>query len=257
MDEEFGFRQLLKAGNGDAPRIWFDRLVLFVVDEWDNRIYSYNLPDAIGTGLASLSLNNVEMGEFSSLITEYEAITNELCTTARPTPIQAEAAFGIAPADSDPGDGHQASISDGSVVVGTVTSPDANRTRIYRVLIDRENRAPIGVEMSPIQLIVGPSSASLPLTSLFSDPDGDPLDFTVGESSVTSVATVEFADGIVRITPVAEGEATFDVTASDGELSSEARMVRVLIAAAAAPPEVRIAACRTSRGRVEYCASCR
>ena len=55
-DQEFTFRSLLKAGNGDARGIWSDGDVVFVADEQDDQVYTYNMPDAIDARLASLTL---------------------------------------------------------------------------------------------------------------------------------------------------------------------------------------------------------
>ena len=66
-EEEFSFRSLLKAGNGAPRGIWSDGDVVFVVDEQDDHVYTYNLPDAIDARLASLALSDVEIGEFDGL----------------------------------------------------------------------------------------------------------------------------------------------------------------------------------------------
>ena len=56
-DEEFTFRSLLKAGNGSPRGIWSDGDVMFVIDEQDDKVYSYNIPDKIIAQLASLGLS--------------------------------------------------------------------------------------------------------------------------------------------------------------------------------------------------------
>ena len=43
-DLEFTFRSLLKAGNGSPRGIWSDGDVIFVVDEQDDKVYTYNIP---------------------------------------------------------------------------------------------------------------------------------------------------------------------------------------------------------------------
>ena len=73
-DQEFPFRSLLKAGNGEARGIWSDGDVIFVADEQDDYVYTYNLPDASIAQLASLTLSGVEFGEFSAGQTEYAAV---------------------------------------------------------------------------------------------------------------------------------------------------------------------------------------
>ena len=65
-DLEFTFRSLLKAGNGSPRGIWSDGDIMYVVDEQDDKVYTYNIPDAIIAQLASLSLSDIEIGEFST-----------------------------------------------------------------------------------------------------------------------------------------------------------------------------------------------
>ena len=72
-DLEFTFRSLLKAGNGSPRGIWSDGDVMFVVDEQDDKVYSYNIPDAIIAQLASLSLNELDIEEFAPNRFEYAA----------------------------------------------------------------------------------------------------------------------------------------------------------------------------------------
>ena len=69
-DEEF--TELSRASNNSPRGIWSDGEVMYVADESDARVYSYNLPDAIDARLASLSLRRVEFGEFDPGVTEYD-----------------------------------------------------------------------------------------------------------------------------------------------------------------------------------------
>ena len=62
-DEEF--TELSKASNNSPRGIWSDGDVMYVADESDDRVYSYNMPDAIDARLASLTLSGVDIGEFS------------------------------------------------------------------------------------------------------------------------------------------------------------------------------------------------
>ena len=136
-DEEFSFRSLLKAGNGDARGIWSDGEVVYVADEQDDRLYSYNLPDAIDARLASLSLSGVDLGEFSPGSLTYTAVakTGATVTTVAAIATQEAATVVIAPADAD-GDaenGHQVALGAETEISITVTSSDGSRTKSYRV----------------------------------------------------------------------------------------------------------------------------
>ena len=74
-DEEF--TELSRASNNSPRGIWSDGDVMYVADESDGKVYSYNLPDAIDARLASLTLSGVEFGEFDPSRTDYEGIVAE------------------------------------------------------------------------------------------------------------------------------------------------------------------------------------
>ena len=229
---------------------------MYVVDEQDDKVYTYNLPDAIIALLSTLTLSDIDFGEFSAREPEYTAIVDAsiVTTTVEASAATEDAKIAIAPddADDDPQNGHQVAVFDGAEIDVTVTSEDGSRTRVYRVVIERANRAPVASELPAFELTVGDEPTRLNLAEFFSDPDDDPLSYTVGASSDARVATVEVADGVVTVTPVGAGTATFAVTASDGELSTEPRTVSVTVKAAAASAEVRIAARPRASGAVEF-----
>ena len=115
------------------------------------------------------------------------------------------------------------------------------------------NQAPQAAALPALQLTVGQDPARITLASYFTDPDGDPLSYTVGASSAPDVADVTVADGVLSVTPIAPGKASLTVTASDGSLSSEASTLTATVEPAQTLlQEVRIAARRVSRGRFEF-----
>ena len=128
----------------------------------------------------------------------------------------------------------------------------SSETRSIALIVESANRAPMAAEIPPLELTVGGEAGWLSPAEFFSDPDGNPLSYTVGASSDPGVATVATAAEVVTVTPIGAGTATFKLTASDGDLSSETRSVTVAVEAAASPPEVRIAARRVSSGSVEF-----
>ena len=133
-DEEF--TELSKASNNSPRGIWSDGEVMYVADESDDRVYSYNMPDAIDARLASLTLSGVDIGEFSSSNTEYEAVVSEgvTATTVESEAMQRRAAVVTDPPDADvEADGHQVALQDLGEITVTVTSQDGSRTRVYRV----------------------------------------------------------------------------------------------------------------------------
>ena len=133
--EEFGFRSLLKAGNGDPSGIWADGEVIYVADLTDNRIYTYNLPDAIDARLKSLILVDIDIGGFSPLREQYRVLPlpSAASATIKASTAQAEARVSITPG-SKVGDGsYRIEIIDGLEVLVTVSSPDGSRQRHYTI----------------------------------------------------------------------------------------------------------------------------
>ena len=133
-DEEFA--NLSRASNNSPRGIWSDGDVMYVADESDGKVYTYNMPDALDARLASLTLSGVEFGEFDPGVTEYEGVAAEGVTE---TTVEAEAAqrgatVAIAPADADEAtDGHQLALEGVGEITITVTSQDESRTKVYRV----------------------------------------------------------------------------------------------------------------------------
>ena len=133
-DEEF--TELSRASNNSPRGIWSDGEVMYVADESDGRVYSYNLPGAIDARLASLTLSGVEFGEFDPGLTEYEGVPGDGVTE---TTVEAEAAqrgatVAIAPADAgEATDGHQLALDGLEEITVTVTSADESRTKVYLV----------------------------------------------------------------------------------------------------------------------------
>ena len=133
-DEEF--TELPGASNNSPRGIWSDGGVMYVADASDGKVYSYNVPDAIDARLASLTLSDVDFGEFSPGQPEYEGIVNEdtTATTVEAQAVQSGARVVIAPDDSDEvTDGYQVALDDLDEITVTVTSADASRTKVYRV----------------------------------------------------------------------------------------------------------------------------
>ena len=135
-DEEF--KELSKASNNSPRGLWSDGEVMYVADESDDKVYSYNLPDAIDARLASLALDGVDIGEFSPSQTEYESTVTAgvTLTTVAAAAEQRGATVAIDPADADEdAEGHQIALAGVEEIAVTVTSSDGSRERVYRVRI--------------------------------------------------------------------------------------------------------------------------
>ena len=140
-DEEFTFRSLLKAGNGSPRGIWSDGDVMYVVDEQDDKVYSYNIPDKIIAQLASLSLSELDIEEFSPNRFEYAAsVAYDLAATivaAVATQEAAKVMIEPADADGDPENGHQVTLESETTITVMVTSADGSRMKSYVIQVSK------------------------------------------------------------------------------------------------------------------------
>ena len=134
-DEEFD--KLSRAGNNSPRGIWSDGDVMYVADASDDKVYTYNMPDAIDARLASLTLSGVDIGEFDPRRTEYEAVVADGVTetTVEAEALQRRTTVAIDPpdADGDDANGHQVALQDLGEITVTVTSADGSREKVYRV----------------------------------------------------------------------------------------------------------------------------
>ena len=157
--EEFSYQPLLKAGNGNPRGIWSDRDVVFVADEQDDRVYTYNMPESVNPSLSALTLSDINFGLFSSSRMTYTAVlpNGTTVTTIEATPTLKEASVEILPGDIDaePENGHQAKVEDGSRIKVMVTSLDGDRTNEYTVEIKQCLSGLNGYGLGTVQFIGG------------------------------------------------------------------------------------------------------
>ena len=228
-------RGLLSRASNNSPRgLWSDGDVMYVVDESDDKVYSYNMPDAIDARLASLSLSGVGIGEFSPNAEEYEGAADEGVTetTVTAEPAQRRASVAIDPPDADEAaDGYQVALEDVSEITVTVTSADGSRERVYRVAFPADSAAPSaeapaasclrGAITVGFSLVVygGGSVGDLVtcaegrnVTALYALDGGEYVSYTLGAPGfVNEDFRALFADGVPALTPLtvkSEGPAT-------------------------------------------------
>ena len=134
-DEEF--TELSKASNNSPRGIWSDGDAMYVADESDDKVYTYNMPDPIDARLASLTLSGVDFGEFDPGRTDYEAVVadgvTETTVEAGAMQRRTDVAFDPSDADGDDANGHQVALQDLGEITVTVTSQDGSRKKTYRV----------------------------------------------------------------------------------------------------------------------------
>ena len=135
-DEEFPNTVLRRASNNSPRGIWSDGDVMYVADESDDKVYTYNMPDAIDARLASFTLSGVDIGEFDPGRTEYEGVIAEGATETVVTvdTVQRGTDVDIDPPDADEeAEDHQVAFQDLNEITVTVTSADGSREKVYRV----------------------------------------------------------------------------------------------------------------------------
>ena len=234
-DEEF--KELSKASNNSPRGIWSDGDVMYVADESDARVYTYNMPDAIDARLSSLSLSGVDIGEFSPRRYDYasDTIPNGNIATLTATRAQPGASLQIEPPDQDGdlSDGYQLRLLPGLEITITVTSEDGSRERVYRVRLGQEEAAvPApdclrGAVTVGFSLVVyeGGSVEDLAacaegrnVTALYALAGGEYVSYILGAPDfVNGDFRALFADGIPALTPLtvkSDGPATAAPVAS-------------------------------------------
>ena len=134
IDEEF--TDLSKASNNSPRGIWSDGDAMYVADESDGKVYSYNMPNAIDARLASLTLSGVDIGEFDPGRPDYEGVPGDgvTGTTVEAAAMQRRTNVTIDPPDADEAaEGHQVALEGIDEITVTVTSADGSRIETYRV----------------------------------------------------------------------------------------------------------------------------
>ena len=229
-DEEFPNTVLRRASNNSPRGIWSDGDVMYVADESDERVYTYNMPDAIDARLASLTLSGVDIGEFDPGRTEYEAVVADgvTATTVEAEAMQPRTDVAIDPPDADDeADGHRVALQDLGEITVTVTSADGSRTKTYRVRLGEEEAAgPVAgclrgdiAEGFSLVVYAGGSIEDLVacaegrnVTALYALEGGEYVSYILGAPDfVNEDFRALFADGVPALTPLtvkSDGPAT-------------------------------------------------
>ena len=208
---------------------------MYVADESDDRVYSYNMPDALDARLASLGLSGVEIGEFDPGRTEYEAVVADGVTetTVEAEAMQRRTDVAIDPPDIDEAaEGYQVALQDLGEITVTVTSQDGSRTEVYRVRFPETGWNPArdpwphclrGAVSEGFSLVVyeggsiedlAACAESRDVTALYALHEGVYVSHILGAPDFVNAGFVElFPDGLPSITPL--------VAASNGPPSAD------------------------------------
>ncbi len=238
-DEDF--KKLSGASNNSPRGLWSDGGVMYVADQSDDKVYTYNMPDAIDARLATLELSGVDIGEFDSAQTEYAGTAGDDVTetTVGAEASQSGAAILIEPDDDDdddPENAHQVALEDVPEITVTVTSRDESRERVYRVLVgDPGQEVPDGpappcfrgAVALGFSLVVYAGGSVEELvdcaqsrhgTALYTLHDGGYVPYILGAPEFVNSSFGElFADGVPATTPLivkSEGPPTADPAGS-------------------------------------------
>ena len=240
-DEEF--TELSRASNNSPRGIWSDGEVMYVADESDGRVYSYNLPDAIDARLASLTLSGVDFGEFDPGLTEYEGVSGDGVTetTVAAEASQRRASVSIEPPDANlVAEGHQVALDGLEEITVTVTSADESRTKVYLVRFGdaAEAEQPVvaclrGAITVGFSLLVAEGGSveelvscaeSRSVTALYALHEGEYVSYILGAPAFVNSAFREvYSGGVPALTPLiakSEGPPSADPaagSAGDGE----------------------------------------
>ena len=240
-DEEF--TELSRASNNSPRGIWSDGEVMYVADESDGRVYSYNLPGAIDARLASLTLGGVEFGEFDPGRTEYEGVPGDGVTetTVAAEAAQRRASVSIEPPDANlVAEGHQVALDGLEEITVTVTSADESRTKVYLVRFGdaAEAEQPVvaclrGAITVGFSLLVAEGGSveelvscaeSRSVTALYALHEGEYVSYILGAPAFVNSAFREvYSGGVPALTPLiakSEGPPSADPaagSAGDGE----------------------------------------
>ena len=226
-DEEFPNTVLSRASNNSPRGIWSDGDVMYVADESDDRVYSYNMPDAIDARLASLTLSGVDFGEFDPGRPDYEAVVADGVTetTVEAEAMQRRTTIVTDPEDADTEvDGHQVALQDLGEITVTVTSQDGSRTKTYRVQFPETAWDPArdpwphclrGAVSEEFSLIVYEGGSieelvscaeSRGIVALYALHEGVYVSHILGAPDFVNAGFVElFPDGLPSITPLVAG----------------------------------------------------
>ena len=235
------FTKLSRASNNSPRGLWSDGDVMYVADASDGKVYTYNMPDAIDARLASLTLSDIDIGEFSSSQPEYEGVPADSVTetTIEAEAVQPAAAVAIEPPDSDEiADGRQVALDGLEEIAVAVTSVDGSRTKVYRVRLGdaaEEEQSAVaclrGAVTVGFSLVVSGGGSiddlkacatSRNVTALYVPHEGEYVPYILGAPDFVNEAFVAlYADGLPSLTPLiakSEGPPSADPAAS-GEVT--------------------------------------
>ena len=117
-------------------------------------------------------------------------------------------------------------------------SPQVSSQLQISVTVSNVNEAPTSAGIPDVDLTVGDSPETLLLDEYFTDPDGDPLTYTLVNSADSDVVSVTVEGKTLSISPVGPGSLSLDVEAADAGGLSTTSSANVTVVAPP-PPTTR------------------
>ena len=194
------------AGANDKPwGIWSDAETLYVADEDDDKVYTYNVPKSDNAELKSLSLSPVDMDiDFDAAKTEYDidvaATVSQVTVAAKPLQRWAEAV--ITPLDADEtAVGHQVNLAYGAntITIRVTAHDETPSPDTYTVTVNREAAAddpPPPSDDATLSSLTLSAGRLSPTFASGTDTYTAKVGYTVEQLTVTPTAT----DGSATIT---------------------------------------------------------
>ena len=111
-------------------------------------------------------------------------------------------------------------------------NPQASSQLNVAVTVSNVNETPESSQIPGLELTVGDSPAVVQLDEFFTDPDGDPLIYSLDGLADSSVVSTTLNDNTLSVSPVGEGSLSFGLSGTDAGGLSAASTVNVTVVAA-------------------------
>ena len=128
-----------------------------------------------------------------------------------------------------PGSAAGSNEYDITVVATGDGNPSLSQQLRVAVTVTNVNEVPVSLPCPLVELTVGHATASLDLGRFFTDPDGDPLTYTLESAESPGVVLAVVERGTLSMTPLVAGTASLAVKAADAEGLSATGTVEVVV----------------------------
>ncbi len=128
-----------------------------------------------------------------------------------------------------PGSAAGSNEYDITVIATDDGNPPLSQQLRVAVTVTDVNEVPVSLPSPLVELTAGHATASLDLGRFFTDPDGDPLTYTLESAESSGVVLAVVERGTLSMTPLGAGTASLAVKAADAEGLSATGTVEVVV----------------------------